>query len=236
LWFNIHHYFELAAALAGSYYWLKTKDERIRPFIWYLWLTISVETIALYPMIMQYNFDLPWFIWLKNSPICRNTWLYNIYGFVGLILLGWFYRNHVNNRLSKKVIVFTVVLCSVFALLYYAISGRFFEMYLPYEDAFRTFAILIFVLLYFRELLNSEKFLEFYKSHMFYISIALMLWNICVTPLFIFDGYYKAINKEFVEFRRLFLAIANVLLYTCYVFSFLFSLYHKKQLVLKKSH
>jgi signal transduction histidine kinase len=198
----IIHYFELAAALAGSYYWLKTKDPKTRPFIWYLWFTITIETVALYSYIMLNNYDNAVFIWLKNSGFCRNTWLYNIYGFVGLILIGLFYIQQIEHAGSKRIIRGIVITCSAFAVFYFILSGRFFETYLPYDDAVRTFAIFTFVLLYLRQLLNSDRLLEFYKSHVFYISIGLMLWNICITPLFIFDGYHRAINTEFVVFQK----------------------------------
>lgn len=230
------HYFELAAALAGSIYWLKTKDEKIRPFIWYLWLTVVVETTALYSYLMLNNYDNDFFIWVKNSGFCKNTWLYNIYGFIGLILLGLFYLRHIHELKAKRIIKMIVVLCSVFAVVYFLISGRFFDTYLPYDDAVRTFAIFTFVLLYLRELLNSDRLLDFYKSQVFYISIGLMLWNICITPLFIFDGYHRAINSEFVVFRTSYLLISNILLYSCYIFAFLISLHYKGKLVLRKSH
>ena len=50
------HLFELIAALAGSYYWLKTKDQTIRPFVWYLWFVVFIETIGMYPFLYDNSF------------------------------------------------------------------------------------------------------------------------------------------------------------------------------------
>jgi type III secretory pathway component EscS len=230
----IHHYFELAAALAASFYWLKTKDNKVRPFVWFLWLTVTVETIGLYPLAMQNNYDNKIFIYLKNSVFCRNMWLYNAYSSIGLILVGLFFLRNLQDQTSKKIIKIVLVVCTAFAIIYYLTSGQFFKMSLPYDNALQTFAIFIFVLLYFRELMGSEEILAFYKSHVFFISVALLIWNICLTPLFIFDGYYRAINPEFVAFRTSFLTVSNILLYSCYVFAFLISLYYKGKLAPKK--
>lgn len=231
-----HHYFELAAAIAATFFWIRTEDSRVKPFMWYLWLTVVVETLGLYAFLMLNNYDNPLFVWVKNSPMCTNTWLYNSYDFFGLILIGWFFRNYISNSTSKGIIKIIVVLSSVFSILYFLISGRFFEAYLPYDLVFRTFAIFIFALLYFKELLKSDELIVFYKSHMFYICTALMLWNISLTPLFMFDGFFKASNAEFVNFRVKFLLVSNIILYSCYTTAFLISLYFKNKLVLRKSH
>lgn len=227
----LFHYFELAAALAGSYYWLKTKDESVRPFVWYLWFTVVVETLAMYTYLYN-NFDNSFINWIENSIFFRNIWLYNIYYAVSLVLIGMFMIRNTKNDTSHKIIKIIVVVCSLFTISYFSISGKFFEMELPYDLAVQTFSIFIMVLLYLRELMQSEQILDFYKSHVFYISLGLLLWHICLTPLFIFDDYYDAINLEFGAFRTIFLDTFNIILYSCYVFAFLYSLYHKRNLVM----
>ncbi len=230
----IFHYFELAAALAGSYYWLKTNDESVRPFVWYLWFTVIVETLAMYTYLYD-NIDNSFINWIDNSVFHGNTWLYNIYNSVSLILIGMFMISNTKNETSHKIIKVIVLVCSLFTVFYFFITGEFFVMALPYDLAVQTFAIFIMVLLYLQELIQSEQILDFYKSHVFYISLALLLWHICLTPLFIFDGYYRAVNKEFIAFRTIFLDTFNILLYSCYVFAFLYSLFHKRKLVMSSS-
>jgi hypothetical protein len=228
----IHHYVELIAALCGSFYWFKTRDRRTLPFIWYLWLTVTVETLALYPYF--YDIDNWFFNYLENSVMKRNTWLYNLYSILGLILVGLFFYRHIHHRLSKNIIALSVAVSTVFTIIYFIVSGNFFKMTLPYDMAVQTVAIFIIVLFYYRELLQSDKILDFYKSHIFYIGSAFMLWNICLTPLFIFDGYFNPSNTEFNQFRLNVLLVSNLLLYVCYSFAFLNTLYHKNRLVLRK--
>ncbi|REE07878.1 hypothetical protein DFQ09_11072 [Winogradskyella pacifica] len=227
----LFHYFELAAALAGSYYWLKTKEDAVRPFVWYLWMTVFIETVSMYTYLYSY-FDTPLINWIESSIISSNTWLYNIYDFISLILIGMFMIRNTNKDFSHRIIKIIVLIGSVLKVIYFSISGDFFIMSLPYNLAVQTFALFIMFLLYLRELIQSEQILNFYKSHVFYISLGITLWYICLTPLFIFDSYYNAVNENFIVFRGLFLDTFNILLYSCYTFAFLYSLRHKKQLAM----
>jgi hypothetical protein len=230
----INNLFELMAALAASYYFFKTKDLRIKPFIWLLWLIVIVETLGLYGFILLNNYDYDWFIWLKNSVFCENRWLFNIYTFLSVVFLGLFFRNHLKDNKSKKTVIIIVVLSSIFSIGYFILSKGFFTKSIPYDYVIQVFTIFIFVMLYFRELISSDEILMFYKSHIFYICTGLLLWNLCVTPLFLFDAYFYEVNQGFIEFRRKYLLIANILLYSCYTFAFIYSLHHNEKLVTKK--
>lgn len=228
--FNVFlfHILELIAALAGSYYYLKTEDIKVKPFVWYLWVMVFVETAGMYGYVMQYNFDNELFIWIKNSNFCANTWLYNLFHIATVILFGMFYSRLIENNFDRKVIRLSVISYILFSLFYFGFTKGFFNKTLPYNFLLETLIVFLFVMLYFKQLLKSEKILFFYKSSYFYISIGLLLWYLCVTPLFIFNTYFKAVNTNFLEFRSLFLLIANILLYLCFTFGFLFTIRHNK--------
>lgn len=231
----VFHIIELIAALSGSYYYLKTKDQSVRPFIWFLWVIVFVETFGMYGYILLNNYDNEIFIWIKNSVFCRNTWLYNIYDLSTLFFLGLFFKRILKNNVSKKLVNFIIVFITCSTILYFCLSGNFFRASIPYDFLMQTLAIFTFVMLYYYELLNSDKILFFYKSPIFYLSSGVLLWHLSVSPLFIFDGYFYEINKDFIEFQTLYLLIANILLYSCYTFGFLYTLqFYKEQSVVKK--
>ncbi len=223
------HILELIAALAGSYYYLKTKSEKIRPFVWYLWVVVCVETLGMYGFLLQYNYDNEIFIWIKNSVFCYNRWLYNLYELASIVLFGIFYWRVIDDNLSKKVVRFSSTAYVIFSILYFIFSDDFFIKSIPYNFLLATIIVFLFVMLYYRQVLNSDRIMLFYKSPIFYISSGLLLWYLGVAPLFIFDGYFYEVNQNFVEFRSLYLLIANILLYSCYTFGFLYTLQFKKQ-------
>jgi hypothetical protein len=229
--------FEWLAAISGSYFWFKTKEQTIRPFVWYLWFVVLIESSALYPYLYG-RVDNSFVNWLEHSFIRKNSWIYHFYD-VGTIMLFWiFIKRNTHTKFSHKII--NIVFWFSFSffviyILYLIVNGNFFKSINEYDMAIFTFTIFAMVLMYFRELLQSDEILNFYKSHVFYICIAMMLFHICITPLFFYSEYYKIINPRFNDFRSVILFVSNILLYSCYVFAFFFSLYHKKKLKLKKS-
>ena len=216
------------AAVSGSIYLHKTKNDVVKIFIYYLWLTVIVETIGSYSRLMQYNYDLEWFIWLKNSPFCRNTWLYNIYTFLAIGVIGSFYAGLLENRIHKIIVRILIIAFSLFFIVYFTTSDAFFSRNLPYDNILATFVIVVYVILYFLELIRSDVVSKFYKLPSFYISLALLFWYLSVTPLFIFDEYHRAVNPNFNEFRYLLLLSINAITYSCFTYGFLYSMRKRK--------
>jgi hypothetical protein len=225
------HLFELFAALAGSYYWFKTKEQAIRPFVWYLWLIVVIETLVMYPYLYG-RVDNTLINWLEHSFMRRNTWVYNLLSPFAILLFWIFIKRNTHTRFSHKIINAVFWLSFSFFVLYYSFSGNFFKTTIDYTMPIFTIAVFAMVLMYFRELVQSNEILNFYKSHVFYICMATMLFYICMTPLFFYNEYISTINPDFIDFRRVALTVSNIILYSCYVFAFFFSLYHKKKIKL----
>ena len=123
--------FEIIAAIFGSWYLKKTKNENLKVFVYYLWLVVIVEILGFYKHLLQNNYDYNWFIAWKNSVFCQNSWLYNIYSFFKIGLLGVFYSSLLSKASFKLVIRSIVIIYSVFSIIYYTYTDAFFVMGLP---------------------------------------------------------------------------------------------------------
>ena len=198
-------------------------------FIWYLWFVVFIETIGMYSYLLRNNYDYNWFIWLKNSYICSNTWLYNIYSFASIIIFSKFYLKIIHRKSSKTIIKFAVVIYASFTVLYFIFTDTFFEKSLPYYYFLETFIVFIFTMLFYKQLLSSDKILFFYKIPVFYISSGLFLFYLCTAPLFTFDSYFYEVNKSFIQFRHVYMFIINIFLYSCFTFAFLYTIRFKKE-------
>ena len=216
--------FEIIAAISGSWYIKKTKNEKLKIFVYYLWLTVIVEILGVYKYFLQNNYDYAWFINWKNSVFCQNSWLYNIYSFLAIGLLGIFYSDLISSKSFKLIIRSIVFIYGIFSLVYYTFTDAFFVMGLPYDNILASVIVSIYVILYFIELMNSDYILQYYKLPSFYISVALLLWHLCATPLFIYNSYLTPFNTEFVNFRILLLLYINIFTYSCIAFGFWYSL------------
>lgn len=221
--------FELLAALAGSYYLRKVNNSLLRVFVYYLWLTVGFEIVGRYTYLLDYDYDYGWFIAIKNSVFNHNTWLYNIYAYLAIGFISVFYYNLMTNFKSRIAVLSTLGIFSLFAILYFTLTDAFFVATLPYHFFISVSIISLYVLLYFLQLINSDKILDYYKLPSFYISITLLLWYLCIIPLFIFDGYFKSINSEFVRFRTILLLFINICTYSSFTFAFLYPLYRSRR-------
>lgn len=214
--------FEIFAALSGSFYLRKIDDERLRIFVYYLWLTVVVELLGLYSYFMKSDCDAGWFIAIKNSVFSDNIWLYNLYAFLAIGLLGIFYSSLINRRRTKIVIITIFIVYSAFTVFFFLLTDAFFKMSIPYNFLIGTCIICLYVVLYFLELIKGDSILKFYELPSFYISIGLLLWHLSVIPLFIFNAYFNSISTEFGVFRTLLLLFINICTYSCFAFGFLY--------------
>lgn len=225
----ITKFLEVLAAILGSIYLKHTKNQKLKVFVVFLWITVVVEILGYYKHLLQDNYDYSWFMAWKNSVFCQNIWLYNIYNFLTIGFLGVFYSDLITNTTSKLIIRFIIITYSVFSICYYIFTDAFFVIGLPYDNILGSVIISIFIILYFKELMSSDFILQYYKLPSFYISVALLLWHLCATPLFIYHGYLLPFNTEFVNFRTLLLLYINIFTYSCITFGFWYSLKRSKQ-------
>ena len=224
----ITKFFEISAAVWATIYVRKTKSQKLRIFATFLWLTVILETLGVYKSFLQNNYDYNWFVTWKNSVFCQNIWLYNIYSFLTIGFLGVFYSDLISSKSSKILIRFIVVIYSIFSIIYYTTTDAFFVMGMPYDNILASVIISIYIIIYFIELMKSNFILQYYKLPSFYISVALLLWHLCATPLFIYNSYFLPFNTEFVNFRTLLLMYINIFTYSCITFGFWYSLKKSK--------
>jgi hypothetical protein len=213
---------ELAAAISGTLYLKTIVKLEYKPFVVYLWLTFFVEILALYTHVMQNNYDYTWFIYIKNSLFCRNIWLYNIYGYLAMGLIGLCYYNGLYNKIFKKVIGLSIIVYSVFFALYFTTTKSFFTLAMPYDLIIRTFIIMTYAFFFFYELLQSQDLIRFYKIPLFYITIGLLFWHVSAVPLFTFGDYFATTNANHLKLGELLILSINVVTYSCFIFGFLF--------------
>lgn len=225
---------ELMAALCGSYYLKKEDDDRLRVFVYYLWMTFAFELVGNYGYFMSDNYDNIWFIALKNSLFCSNIWLYNVYAYLAIGMISIFYYNLMKSFATKITILCVIIGYSIFSIIFYLVTDAFFRFSMPYQLTIGVGIICLYVLLYFLQLIKSDNILEYFKLPSVYISIGLLLWYLCIIPLFLFNVYFYSISTEFGKFRILLLLIINICTYSWFSFGFLYPLYRKGLLRRKK--
>ncbi len=154
-------YIELITAIVGSIYYYKYKNTFLKYFLILLWYIPINGFIARY---------------LHESEILRNnTILYNIYHVINFSFLFFLFKSHVKDIKYKKWIN---TFLGIYILSF--IIDAFYKDYIT-EIQIIPFIIggafvIITILFYFIEILNTNTILYISKNSLFWISIGLLLY------------------------------------------------------------
>lgn len=167
-------YFQIVPAVLGSYYYYKYKKSFLKYFLILLWYTVFNDLFGMY--------------YHKNIDV-NNSILYNIYQVIQVSFLLILYKKSVFKLSSKKLLSF-------FLLIYYVafIINCFFDNI--FSDYFSTTYLLsaVFIvygiILYFLEILNSDKIIYINKILLFWISIAMLVYFVPSIPFYVVRKYY----------------------------------------------
>lgn len=76
--------------------------------------------------------------------------------------------------------------------------------------------VLTCVILYFLELLYSDKILLSFNTLEFYVSAVILVWWLTTMPLEFYKGYFNTNDKNYVELRQGIITFANYLMNLCF--------------------
>ncbi|TYA72045.1 hypothetical protein FUA24_19705 [Seonamhaeicola marinus] len=167
---------------------------------------------------------------LIGTLIAKNYWWSTLFWKIGAIVFFAFYFSKVlKTPVFLKIIKFYSYCFVCFSIIYILFNWTaFFNSYFPVIDMIGAVVIFLCVLFYFIELLNSEKILVFYRILNFYISSAIFIWWLIITPIVFYDNYtfYEVgvydRDWNYIELRRLIYISANIFMYSTFTFALIF--------------
>ncbi len=183
----------------------KYKNTPLKYFVYFLGYGIATEFLG------RYFYDIFGF---------PNYILYNIYALIQFIyFLGLFLRSF-KKRISKNTVKIFIVLCLVF----FFINSFFYQNILKniqsYFFLFGGIILIITILLFLIELLNSDSILKIKNLLIFWVAVGMFLFQLGFIPVFMANNY---INYAHGITYGLILLILNVISCTCYILGFIWS-------------
>lgn len=173
-------FIELVTAIIGTAYFYKYRKSILKHFLIYLWFIVFIEYAA---YIMREYFE-----------VTNNSWWFNFFYVVNFTYLLYLYKSVVRNPIKKKTIRYAIAIY----IATFVING-FFENYLVEHQTIPfvvgSCLLILAIILYFAEILGSEKVLYAKKNLLFWISIGLLLFYVGYIPLRITINYYAGIGK-----------------------------------------
>ena len=89
-------------------------------------------------------------------------------------------------------------------------------------DILGSLIIFLCTVFYFFEILQSDNILTFYKLLNFYISTAIFIWWLIITPLVFYDIYNSNYDWNFIFLKWQIYLFANIFMYSTFTFALIF--------------
>ena len=152
---------------------------------------------------------------LQSRFFSTNYWWYGLFWTIGSVLFwSFFYQKIISNIVYIKILnmsTYVFVICvSIYTLIH---IEEFFYTVSTFNKMLGSVVILLAIVLYFIDVLQSDIILTFYKSIYFYISMSLFFWWIVTMPLYFYQKFVFVENIELIKLLALTRFFANVLMY-----------------------
>lgn len=218
----ITHSIEALAAVIGVFCLKKYKDTAAFIFIFILIYLFFVDLLGMYP---QFYNDFDFLKPIESSVFRKNNWWFTVFfDVIAIVLFSVLFQKILKNSIYKSILkyksifYFLISVCLITSQLETLFKSSFPILYI-----LQTIIILTCSIFYFVEVVKSESLLIFYKSLYFYISIAIFIWWLVVTPLVFFDVYYTLEDRSFIVLKRGIYIFANLFMYATFAIGLIVS-------------
>lgn len=212
---------EVLAAVTGVLILKKYKFTATKYFIFFLcYLTIG-DLGTSYTKLIRNKGILSF---LEGTVFEKNYWWSTLYWKIGAILFFVFYYNKIlKTEAFRKILKYFGTVFLIISLIYILINwDYFFSRFFPIISILGAIIIFICTVFYFVEMLQSDRILTFYKSIDFYISVAIFIWWLIITPIVFYDIYGEYRDINYIHLRRYIYLSANVIMYLTFTFALIF--------------
>ncbi|WP_417785941.1 hypothetical protein [Tenacibaculum sp.] len=153
-----------------------------------------------------------------------NNALYNLLSLVEFNLLFLFYFGISENKVTKKVIIVSIIsygLVYVMSSVYYGVN-IFSKKYNTVAPVFGATFIGVVLILYLREFLLTEKILSYKEDVFFWITTGLLLYYIGTIPLTAMLGFME--RSIAFDFLYKIQHVLTIIMHSCFLIGMLWSL------------
>lgn len=215
------HLVEVMAALTGVFFYKKYNKTEVKYFVWFLVYLTICEFIGIYKYYVHSEGFLSF---LEGTIFKTNHWWSTSFWKVGAILFFAFYYSKIlKTKLFKTIIKTSAYAFLIFSVIYIALNwNAFFYQFFPILSVLGAFIIFLCSVFYFIEVLQSDSILVFYKSINFYISFAIFIWWLIITPLVFYDLYHSSGDWNFIFLKWQIYLFANIFMYSTFTFALIY--------------
>ncbi|WP_281766094.1 hypothetical protein [Neptunitalea lumnitzerae] len=185
-------YIELATAIVALFHYYKYKGTFITYFVTLLCVTVVIEFTGLYMKVMGYT---------------SNFILYNIYHLINFTVLLLLFKNCIKNTSYQKIVIGLLVIF----LIIYSINmlvENYFNQLITFPFICGSTFVIMAIILYYLELLSTNKVLYVKRNLVFWVSVGLLLYFAGKIPMRIVRNYwFEIVDYQIIFFTESLLSI-----------------------------
>lgn len=215
--------FILIAAISGSYYLFKTSNVQrdIKYFAWFLWFVFLLDLSGLYSLWAFFD-NYKTFPFLKDSLFTRNVWLHNWIQLITISFYSFLFIKQIERIKYKRILNLALLFFILFGIFKLASTNQLFFTYDMSILIVGVLLLIIAISTYYFDLILSDKILYFKNNLLFYASIGLLIWHLCVPPIQIYSAYFSVKNVEFINMYTAVLRYCNSFMYGMFSYAFIY--------------
>ncbi|GGG45070.1 hypothetical protein [Bizionia arctica] len=207
---------EVFAVFVGIISYKKYKYSNAKYFIYTLVYLFIIELLGAYTIYVEkYEFLNNIEIALKGTLFEKNRWWFTIFWKIGGVLVfAIYYQRVLTNKIYLKLLKGSTILFLLFSI--YIISTNWKDFFVKSFLSLDIAGALIIIqcaFYYFLEILTNERVLKFYKDLNFYISIAILIFWLIISPLAFYEVYYSTDDWNYIILKWQIYLFANLFLY-----------------------
>lgn len=205
--FYISHFLAIASFLLYMFFGKKSSGQNIMYFIFFLFCMFIFDTLGIF--LAKYGY---------------NNAFYNLLSLLEFNLLFLFYRSVSKNTLTKRYINIATILYVIvyfFSSIYFGID-IFSSKFNTVAPVIGSILIGVVLMLYLRELLLSERVVNYKTNIFFWITTGLLLYYIGTIPLTAMLSFFKKGSAFASLFKIQF--VLTIIMHSCFLFGLLWSL------------
>ena len=209
------------AALIGVFLFKKYSNKEVKYFICFLVYLTICDFISGYKNYVDNDGFLSF---LKGTRFATNHWWATSFWNIGAILFfAFYYSGILKTKQFRNIVKFSGYTFLAFSIFYIALNwSDFFHRFFPVISILGAVIIFLCSVFYFIEILQSDSILTFYKSLNFYISFAIFIWWLIITPLVFYDLYHSSGDWNFIFLKWQIYLFANIFMYSTFAFALIY--------------
>lgn len=209
---------EILAAVTGLLLYKKYKLTAAKFFIWFLVYLSICDFLSTYVKYIRNNGFLNF---LEGTVLVRNYWWSTLFWKLGAIMfISFYYSKILINKVYRNFVKYLGYIFLLFSIIYIILNWEdYFVRFFPIIDVIGAIIVFLCTIFYFIEVLQSDKILTFYKSINFYISAAIFIWWLIITPIVFFEIYMSHYDWNFIFLKWQIYLFANICMYSTFTFA-----------------